>query len=1227
LHLIAQLYSDGILGEIWAKEEKSSGLNETKSRTRKSQLLDGTAMHSPEDHLADIPIASTDIEQPDQKFKNSATCSTQTTTEYCELLDEDTAKEQKLAFVKAYNSCAKYGLTPTVTVFRDESQPSSRSAPPTSIFRVELPEYHISVAVKALLNQYSLQELTAFTHFNRRVEEYHFLKASHPTNVQNLSRSLDVTNAEGFLRFSKPSTEISFSVTSEDVYNLVLINFNGIKAGSGLSASAKRARKAAWLVAAVHVANESPKLLDEYFKSLEVASEPPPPLDINFRPSSLVLIQDTLAAAEAAGITNWCGELEPEDELPEGRGWRNRERLSSWAAKARSVHLLAMHQKYQERDDLKGFRNARANLPMSQHSRQVLDIVSNNIYSIIVGSTGSGKTTQVPQIIMDHYMELGDGANCNIICTQPRRIAAVSIAERVAEERGQQLQDQIGYHIRFDDKAPQLGGNITYCTTGVLLRQLQHSPDFVFDNISHLIIDEVHERDRVIDFLLTVLKKTMYERLKSRKKVPRVVLMSATMNSDLFSSYLEINDPEIGTVKCPTLEVPGRNYRVKEQYLDEILKSLSNIHGKSWTRSVCHEPTTKEYLEAERKIFKTEFPEAQFEDEPVFRWSGDEVNIDWKKDNLEFDESKSEQVPLALVTATVTHIAATSDAGAILVFLPGLDTLLRIRSMLEGQSDLGIDFQDRSKYRFFLLHSSLSEDQTDVFHSLPQGCRKIILSTNIAETSVTIPDVQYVVDSGKRREYSYDQLTQVSALKCTWISKSNSKQRAGRSGRVRNGHYYALFTKERHESLSPVGIPELLRVDLQETCLSIKAQAFQEPIRDFLSDTIEPPAAAAVDAAITELIGLEALTKSEELTPLGRLLHNLPVHPSLGKMILLGIIYKCLDPMIILGASSSDRRLFNLPLGSKKDANTAKKELAGESRSDHISTINAFNRLREIQRSSGGDAMMAFARQSYLHLGAFASTAATAQQIEGVLEGAGLIPRNIENRDIQYGVASLNQNSSKEELLKALLVAGLRPRVAVRKNENFYRTPSHPGVLVHPSSVNQTVSLPKAERQLWALRERLLVYSTVSLTGDDNTYFMRETTEVTPLMLALFGGALLHSADAHTDVLTIDDWIPLHVSKGTAAHPAVRQVLDLRQALRALEQEAFGRLGKRAFLEGSATMDIFSSALVRLLETDSLDREVGGVERELEITGVGVRMQESGQLGKLFEDWGRQSGI
>lgn len=886
------------------------------------------------------------------------------------------ANEDKDAVIDIYNYCARFDVTPKFDVQAKRRQVGNRGRKVRTLSRddtyfectLELPEQGIKVLGVAADS--SSAEVRAALAFKTEAEKYHKMQGSEALIIKD-STALTVESAPKWMDFYKivrPGVKIDIDLNeiekrpndrgSKPFRGQVMVN--GEPVGAPVVSSNKdRTSKMAMLTAAVTLKVKEPALFPRYTRALEIGNgqilKPVAPIDMNVDEDCSLVMRETLLAARRAGLPDEVLEATAVETATDVHRGVFRTPLMPHQIAPRSSQLKQKIEDFQQKPEYAQLRAKKAELPMNQYRAKVLDLVNNNMYSIVVGATGSGKTTQVPQILLEEAIAKGEGAACNIVCTQPRRIAAVSVARRVAEEKAERLQDSVGYHVRFDSKLPKTGGSITYCTTGILLQQLQHMADDVFDNTSHLVVDEVHERDMLIDFLLILLKKKMILRKAEGKSTPKVILMSATMDTELFASYFRTEIPGQKAIDCPFLSVPGRTFPVNEKYIDEVLKDMTI--SKQSMSAMHADPSTKEYLESEER-FRKENPLRGTPSSPSTGDSdGDRSVIDWKRERkISSDgevaisnEKENALVPVGLVACTVAHITRTTQEGAVLVFLPGLEEITKVEEALLSSSGLGVDFNDPARFKVYKLHSSITDAQTSVFEPVPQGCRKIILSTNIAETSVTIPDVQHVVDTGKLREKQYDQTRRITMLLCTWISKSNSKQRAGRAGRVQNGNYYALYSKERYDSLRAIGLPELLRSDLQEICLDVKSQAFETPVREFLAEAIEPPASKAVDTSVINLQALDALTDTEDITPLGRLLASLPVHPTLGKMIVLGIIFRCLDPMLVLGAASAERPLFLQPLGKRDEANRAKLSFVEGSGSDHIALLNAVRELRRVR--------------------------------------------------------------------------------------------------------------------------------------------------------------------------------------------------------------------------------------------------------------------------------------
>ncbi|KAL8670482.1 MAG: hypothetical protein Q9168_004984, partial [Polycauliona sp. 1 TL-2023] len=1148
-------------------------------------------------------------------------------------VSSDAMKEEKDAKLDMYNYAARFDTTPDIKVaYTAQSERSKRARGPKRVCEVtiKLPEHNIEVVGRS--TEQRPAEVAAALRFKEAAEKYQAEHSDQSLIVKD-STALTTDNSSKFFDYYKiihPKATIQLvapkiegqsrkSLVAKGVHQTQVSLDDKLIGHPVLTTTKKNAESLAYLTAALEIRKQEPEIFDGFFRALATGSgeilKPVSPVDMSVDEDCQLVMRETLLSARKAGLPDEVQDVTIDDGEAAVRTRFFRRRLSPDELRHRTQQLERSFNAYSTNPEYAELRRKKEDLPMNQYRTQVLDLVSNNIYSIIVGATGSGKTTQVPQILLENAIAAGGGGVCNIVCTQPRRIAATSVARRVAEERAQRLQDSVGYQVRFDAKLPIHGGSITYCTTGILLQQLQHQPDEVMDGVSHLVIDEVHERDILIDFLMIILKRAISDRAAAGKPTPKVVLMSATMDTELFAGYFQTKiSGGRGTVPCPSLSVPGRTFPVKEKYLEEITNEIQQAHGNKAVGLLSGDPATKDYFRVENDYRK--------QNAIVAKKAGSSANqpddfiIDWKNErklNSEGEAAVSTDradaiIPFSLIAMTIAHIAKTTQDGAILVFLPGLEEMIKVQDLL-NHNQLELDFRDASKYKVHLLHSSMPAAQTEVFNEVPAGCRKIILSTNIAETSVTIPDVQYVVDTGKLREKQYDQIRRITQLKCTWVSKSNSKQRAGRAGRVQNGNYYALFSAERYNKLRAVGLPEMLRSDLQDICLDVKALAFNYPIRQFLAEALEPPSPKNVDASIRNLQALDALTDEEQITPLGRLLASLPVHPALGKMIILGIIFRCLDPMLILGASAAERNIFTNPLEARKQAYEAKSSFVQGTASDHIALLNAVRELRNIRDSSGEYAMKHFAFQNFIHVNAFKTIDSTAKQIEEILVDAGLIPytpQHMRHRS-EFGDPSLNENSSKFPLIKALAISGFHPNLAMSARGITHRTPGEANTLMHPSSVNYVIPKKKtpngdpADRAL-ARPGTLYAYSTMAKSNDGNTLYLRDTTECTPLMATLFGGRLTRRSN---NILEMDDWLPFYVTTNDPNMPyakTAKTILELRKALERLLAVAFMDLkgsrekvqktsaqpgGSRgAFLADDKVRALFAEGLVEVLDRD-----------------------------------------
>jgi ATP-dependent RNA helicase DHX36 len=1145
------------------------------------------------------------------------------------ILDQATLEAEKDAMVDIYNYAAGFGQVPRFegSVIQARTSVTGRQRL-RQLFKVTISLPDINLEACEIAEKFRHAEVAAAIAFKRAAEQRRLsvygeradqnLPGFHRLNTDTAGHFFEV------LREAAPKMTVQVKHEGGRNGHKVQLMINGRLIGEPVTMlQKKRAEDVAYLVAAVHLAKEAPNLLRSFEERLtqgkgkDKGIKEPPISDLEISDETLNIMQSALVKRKQAGLTDTRDSLGGVEEPSTGGVHHSPRQLSAIEADSRNSELSMQQQLIEGDPQLAELRAKRAALPINQHRNEVLKMLIQNPYSIIVGSTGSGKTTQVPQMILEHSISEGNAANCNIICTQPRRIAATSVARRVAAERDEPLQTTVGYHVRFDARRPGPGG-ITYCTTGILLEQLKHDHS-VLDTASHIVIDEVHERDLNIDFLMAVLKRTLSARQAQGQSIPKVILMSATLDTELFAKYFAKAGADGEMRLAPSITVPGRLFPVKEHFLDSIMEEL-NVYGPALETILSSDKVSNDYIRDEMSFSQSR---SQSVEDP--QKSMENATIDWKRKmpamTSEQDgdgESRENLVPTALVAATIAHICRTTDDGAVLTFLPGWDEIRRTHAFLREMEPFGIQFSDETKYQICLLHSQIpKEDQDLVFEPTPPGCRKIILSTNIAETSVTVADVKYVVDAGKLREKRYDQVKRISGLNCVWASRSNTKQRAGRAGRVSDGYYYGLFTKERQESLRAVGLPELLRTDLQETCLAIKRGFPTDSVGDFLAQAIEPPSQRAVEAAITSLKAIEALTEDEQLTALGLLLSKLPIHPSLGKMVVLGLIFKCLDPTLILGAAAEARSLSLGGIGGEAKARiiATRRSYAGEDLSDHMATLAAFREVAKISDKYGIDVAREKARDNYMHFGAFKAIYSTVKQMVSILTECGLISDlEAHPRPGEFGPPSFNLNSRNPALIKSLLLSGLHPNLGVKASPFLYGTPDGNSAIMHPSSLNFSKGPKGARRTEDKLRKGTLVtYS--KLTKTDSTLFMNDTSVVHPLMAALFGRKLGTTYTRHR--LKVDEWLSLHVH-APDSRQAASVILETRDALDRVLNGAFQSLAAinpenrtSTFLEDDSVSNDFVKSIVA-----ALDRATGVCRmRNRWMTNCGMTNRSMGNCG------------
>ncbi|XP_061990037.1 DExH-box ATP-dependent RNA helicase DExH5, mitochondrial isoform X2 [Rosa rugosa] len=738
----------------------------------------------------------------------------------------------------------------------------------------------------------------------------------------------------------------------------------------------------------------------------------------------------------------------------------------------RSLQLRDKQHAWQESREGRKVMELCRSLPAYKEKDALLTAISRNQVVIISGQTGCGKTTQIPQFILESETEAARGAVCSIICTQPRRISAMSVSERVASERGEKLGDSVGYKVRLEGMKGR-DTRLLFCTTGILLRRLLL--DGNLKGVTHVIVDEIHERGMNEDFLLIVLKD-----LLPRRPELRLILMSATLDSELFSSYFG---------RAQIIHVPGFTYPVRTHFLEDVLESTGcRLTPYNQIDDYGQEKMWKMSKQAPRKrksqiasVVEDALKAADFKGySPQTR----ESLACWNPDCIGFN----------LIEYLLCNICENERPGAILVFMTGWDDINSLKEKLHANPLLG----DPSQVLLLACHGSMaSSEQRLIFDEPEDGVRKIVLATNIAETSITINDVVFVIDCGKAKETSYDALNNTPCLLPSWISKVSAQQRRGRAGRVQPGECYRLYPRCVYDAFAEYQLPEILRTPLQSLCLQIKSLKLGS-ISEFLSRALQSPELLAVKNAIEYLKIIGALDENENLTILGRYLTMLPVEPKLGKMLLVGAIFNCLDPVLTIVSGLSVRDPFLTPFDKKDLAEAAKSQFSRD-HSDHLALVRAYEGWKVAERDFAG---YDYCWKNFLSAQSMKAIDSLRKEFYSLLRDTDLIDAN---------TATYNVWSYDEHLVRAVICYGLYPGIcSVMHNEKSYslKTMEDGQVLLYSNSVNARES--KIPYPWLVFNEKIKV----------NSVFLRDSTAVSDSVLLLFGGSFSKGdIDGHLKML------------------------------------------------------------------------------------------------------------
>ena len=828
-----------------------------------------------------------------------------------------------------------------------------------------------------------------------------------------------------------------------------------------------------------------------------------------------------------------------------GKSRRQPQPISWSPSSSKSQMLLESWRKRQSNSEQQNMLKIRQKLPAWYLQDAIVSSVTSNQVTIISGETGSGKSTQSVQFILDDMIQRGFGEQANLVCTQPRRISALGLADRVADERCGQVGDEVGYTIRGESKQKQSVTKITFVTTGVLLRRLQTSGGTAEDlvrslaDVSHVIIDEVHERSLDTDFLLVLLRDVLRKRSDLK-----LVLMSATLDAKMFEDYFA-SASSVGKV-----EIEGRTHPVQDIYLDEILQ-VTGFSGMAREETDSGWDSNKDDPRISTPLLST------LNIGGALRAIGTRINYDLIAHTVEF----------------INHQLGSADGG-ILIFLPGvaeIDQTLRALHNISGLHALP-------------LHASLqSSEQKRVFARPPHGMRKVVAATNVAETSITIEDIVAVIDTGRVKETSFDPANNMVKLVEVWASRSACKQRRGRAGRVRAGECYKLYTRSAEAKMAERPDPEIRRVPLEQLCLSVRAIGIKDVPR-FLASALTPPESLAVEGALSLLRRMGALDNAE-LTALGRHLSMIPADLRCGKLMVYGAAFGCLDACLTIAAILTVRSPFVNPQGKRDEAKAARASFS-EGHGDLICDLRAYQTWSSM-RAAGEpkSSLRRWCNDNFLNQQTLFDISTNRAQFRSSLQEIGFLPHDYKSKFTTNEAQSDTQFNNA--LLRALVAGSFQPQVArIEFPDTKYAASSSGAVALDPEG--RTIKYFDETSGRAFVHPSSTIFDAQSFPGNSvfmsyfakmatSKIFIRDLTPFNVYSLLMFSGPI--TIDPQGRGLLVDGWIRL---RGWA------RIGVLVSRMRMMLDELLARKLDDPGLEMSQSSVV--QTVRRMVELDGLDR-------------------------------------
>ncbi|PWN39844.1 P-loop containing nucleoside triphosphate hydrolase protein, partial [Ceraceosorus guamensis] len=644
----------------------------------------------------------------------------------------------------------------------------------------------------------------------------------------------------------------------------------------------------------------------------------------------------------------------------------------------------------------RSLQEERKALPIYEQKERILYAVQRYGVVVIVGQTGCGKTTQIPQYLLEAGWAPAHRAQ-SIVCTQPRRLSCLSISMRVSAEQGCSLGSQVGYAVPFERHYDARTTRIKYATHGTLFRELMSDP--LLSAYSVVMIDEAHERNAFSDLLLILLKK-----IRRKRPSLRIIVSSATIDAQAFLNFF-LDKPYVGQER----QAGGAQAAAAAGAAAKTTAATTTTQ-----RSNNEEVEDGIILSLQGRTFPVEIAYAQ--------------------------EAVEDYVKASVEAVWQLHLAEAR--GDILVFLTGKE---EIDACMQALADRQISLPQGSLPLHLLpVHAGLSaQEQMALFDPTPRGGRRCLVATNIAEASVTLPGIRYVVDCGLVKMRLFDPESGTESLCILPISQASAAQRSGRAGRTSAGKALRLYTRSTFRSLAPHTSPELSRSDLTSVVLQLKSLGVDDLVRKF--EWMWPaPSTRLLSCALQRCAVLGAMDAWARLTPDGQKMAELPLDPIMGKLLLQSIRFQCSKEILSVIAMLSVSSPFIIPDEKRNDAAAYTSALLSRDKftaeeGDHLSLLNVYDAFVDPQV---GASSRGFCKRNKLAFAALARAVSIRQQLQGWMKRLGW------EREARMGC------EGDEGRLRRCLVSALFENAARRMEDGGYRSIRAGQTLhIHPSSV------------------------------------------------------------------------------------------------------------------------------------------------------------------------------